>query len=1050
VLGPVAVSAGGEPIPLGGSKARAVLAVLLLAGGRVVPAETLIDLVWPDGPPRSAPALIQTYISTLRKRLLEGGVERAVIRTQPPGYLAELNPGELDSRSFEDLVGDARHRRAGYDLVGAGESYRSALTLWRGEALGGIGDVLRPEAARLEDLRLSVLEERIAVDLALGREGELVTEVRALWTAHPMRERLLGYLMIVLYRLGRQAEALEAFQQGRRLLAEELGIDPGPELRSLHQAVLRADQAVLGRQQVAPGRLVGPQAPAGAVRAPNGGQPEPEVPELAAPEPDAPEPEAAELEAQSRAYERRLVAQLPPAVADFTGRRVEIDRLLAGLRTASAGVPVCVISGQGGCGKSALAVHVAHRVAAEFPDGQLYVELRGMGDAPATPEDVLARVLRDFGVDSVSQPTDLEELSARYRSLLAGRRVLVVLDDAADERQVRSLLPGSPGSAVLISSRNRLAGIAGAALTQLSVLSPDEGLDLLTKIVGADRIERDLDDAQRLTALCGNLPLALRIAGARLASRPGWSLERLAHRLSDELQRLDELAVGDQEVRAGIELSYRSLDGAAKRGLRLLGVLGLPTFCATTLAVLVGRPLAESEAAIELLIDAQLVQHVGPDALGRMIYRVHDLVRVFGRERAEAEDSQGDRAEAVRRVLGGWLWLIEQISQEAPSGEISPRGNYRQTVPLDPELAAPFLTAPRAWFEVEQDAFVAGVERAAVLDLTDLAGELASALSGSVFAMTNRQQAWSRTLAAAIAAARRAGDTHGEARLLAEHGELKFAEDRFAEARESLVRALGIFQEIGDRQGEMSVLASLGAACREVGAFAEALDFLDAAYRAAVQLGDDAGIGQVTRLRGSVRLELGDYGRAKADLEESLAAYRRPGSRRGVAMTLHTISLFHRARGEFPLAEEYASRSHAIFHEVGDELRAAFSLRDRAKARFRQGKHAGLDRDILSGLALSRQHGDRFGAAMALRTLGELHLAAGRLAEAAGCLAESVMLWEELELPLFRARTLRDLATLHHLSGDRMTAAAVRAEALEVFREHGAREADELAALAPA
>ena len=1019
VLGPVGVSAGSEPIQLGGSKARAVLAVLLLAGGRVVPVETLIDAVWPDGPPRSAPALIQTYVSTLRKRLLEGGVERAVIRTQPPGYLADLTVGELDSRTFENLVADARQRRAGNDLVGAGQAYRSALTRWRGEALGGIGDVLRTEAARLEDLRLSVLEERIAVDLALGREGELVTEVRALSTQHPLRERLLGYLMVVLYRLGRQAEALEAFQQGRRLLAEELGIDPGPELRALHQAVLRADQDMLGPppNQMGQGRSGGPADAPGVGALEDGG------------------------------HECRPVAQLPPTVADFTGRAVEIDRLLAGLRTSGAGVPVCVISGQGGCGKSALAVHVAHRLAAEFPDGQVYVELRGMGDAPAAPEDVLARVLSDFGVDRIGLPTNLEELSARYRSLLAGRRVLVVLDDAAHERQVRSLLPGSPGSAVLITSRNRLAGIAGAALTQLSVLSPGEGLDLLSKIVGADRIERDLDDAQRLAALCGNLPLALRIAGARLASRPGWSLERLAHRLSDELRRLDELAVGDQEVRAGIELSYRSLEGEAKRGLRLLGVLGLPTFCATTLAVLVGCPLTASEAAIELLIDAQFVQYVGPDALGRMIYRVHDLVRVFGRERAEVEDAPAERAEAVRRVLGGWLWLIEQISRQAPSGEISSRGSYRQAVPLDPELAAPFLAAPRTWFEVELDAFVAGVERAAALELADLAGELTSALSGSVFAMTNRQQAWSRALAAAIAAARRAGDTHGEARLLAEHGELKFAEDRFAQARESLVRALRIFQESGDRQGEMSVLASLGAACREEGAFAESLGFLDAAYDAAAHLGDDAGIGQVTRLRGSVRLETGDYGRAMADLEESLAAHRRPGSRRGEAMTLHTISLFHRARGDFPLAEEYASRALAIFHEVGDELRAAFSLRDRAKARLRQQKYDGLAQDLLAGLELSRRHGDRFGSALSLRTLGELHLADGRLAEAAGFFAESVLLWEDLGLPLFRARTLRDLAAWHDRSGDWATAAAVRAEALEVFREYGAREAAELAIL---
>ena len=260
LLGPVRAWRDEAELPLGSARRAAVLAVLALHAGHAVSRQQLVTALWGDEPPASATGNVYTYVSTLRKRLLEGGVERAVIRTQPPGYLAELNPGELDSSTFENLVADARQRRAGNDLVGAGQAYRSALTRWRGEALGGIGDVLRTEAARLEDLRLSVLEERIAVDLALGREGELVTEVRALSTQHPLRERLLGYLMVVLYRLGRQAEALEAFQQGRRLLAEELGIDPGPELRSLYQAVLRADQDMLGPppNQMGQGRSGGP------------------------------------------------------------------------------------------------------------------------------------------------------------------------------------------------------------------------------------------------------------------------------------------------------------------------------------------------------------------------------------------------------------------------------------------------------------------------------------------------------------------------------------------------------------------------------------------------------------------------------------------------------------------------------------------------------------------------------------------------------------------------------------------------------------------------
>jgi DNA-binding SARP family transcriptional activator/tetratricopeptide (TPR) repeat protein len=1000
LLGPVEVREAGRSVPLGGPKPRAVLAALLLAGGRVVSAQTLIDVVWPDEPPRTAPALIQIYVSTLRKRFAQAGIERTVIVTRAPGYVIDLRPDELDERIFAELVRDARQRIEVGDLRSATSTFGTALALWSGSALGGVGDVLRSQAQRLEELRLSVIEERICVDLRLGREAELATEVRALWNAHPMREHLLGYLMILLYRLGRQGEALAAYAEGREILAKELGVDPGRQLQAVHEAVLTNDEAVLGR------------SPADAAAT---GRPATTV-----------------------------VAQLPPAVPDFTGRGGEVAELLGRLRTAGPAVPVCVVSGQGGCGKSALAVHVAHRLVDAFPDGQVYIELRGMSDAPAAPADVLSRVLRDFGVDRVDIPTEVAELSARYRSLLAHRRVLLVLDDAADEQQVRPLLPGVPGSAVLITSRNRLAGLAGTCPTQLAVLAPEAGVALLTSIVGAERAQREQAATERIASLCGYLPLAIRIAGARLASRPGWSVQLLAHRLTDELRRLDELSVGDQEVRAGIELSYRSLDASAGRGLRLVGVLGLPTFYATTMAIMLNCSMPEAERTIELLMDAQLIQFAGTDGLGRMIYRVHDLVRVFGRERAEAQETPADRTAAVRRVLGGWLSMMEQISHRAPSGAISPRSTYGQAVAIDPTLAASYLASPQAWFEAEQEAFVVGVERAAALDLADLAGELASALSGSVFLMYNVHPAWSRTLSAAIGAARRAGDIHGEARLLVELGELKYAQDRYAESRDALVRALPIFRDIGDRQGELSALASLGGACREVGSFAEALGFLAAAHRMAIDLDDDIGIGKVARLSGSVRLEIGDFDLVETDLAESLAAYRRAGSRRGEALTLRTISLLHRARGQYDVAEQLAGRSISLFREVGDGMLTAFGIQAWAKARVRQGKYDGVVDELAIAIDFSRQHGDRFGAALSLRTLGELRLSEGKLDEADRCLTESVALWNDLGLPLFRARTLREVATWHDARGAPTAAAAVRAEALEIFRRYGAREAGEL------
>ncbi|GAA0375631.1 SARP family transcriptional regulator [Acrocarpospora corrugata] len=1042
VLGPVEVWDGVRSLHLGGPKPRTLLAALLLEPGRVVSVDRLIDILWPTSPPGSAPALIQTYVSALRKELLAAG-RGEVIETRAPGYVVRTRPGELDSEHFESRVAEGRRRMAAGDLEGASAQFAAALGLWRGEALGGLGEALRTEAARLAEMRLTAIEERITADLARNAESEIVAELRSLVGEHSTRERLRGQLMIALYRLGMQAEALTVFQHGRDLLVDELGIEPGPELRAIHEAVLRADDTALGWTSTDSTPRTRP--PNLRLRLP---EPLPD------PQRDLSDQQAdprGPAEAEQRRGEQRsepTLAQLPPEPPDFTGRRHEVE-VLAGLllpRAGSSSVPVAVVSGQGGSGKSALAGHVGHRLARDFPDGQIHVELRGMSDAPATPEEVLGRLLRELGADQVNLPTGREERAARYRSLLAGRRILIVLDDAADERQVRPLLPGTPGPAVLITSRNRLAGLAGAAFTELAVLSPDEGVELLTRIVGPERVGREGSSARRIVALCGHLPLAIRIAGAKLTSRRAWSLDLMAERLTSELRRLDELAVGDQEVRAGIQLSYRALPDPARRALRLLGLLGLPGFCAATVGALLELPRYLAEDLLEGLVDAQLVEHIGTDGLGDLRYRIHDLVRIFARERAESEDQPHDREAAAERVLGRWLWLIQQITLAAPSGSIHLREEYPHAIEADPALAEPVLADPRAWFEAEQDSLVVGVEVAAAMDLDELAGELASALCGSVFVVHNRLQAWTRTHDAALAAARRAGNKHGEARLLAELGELKYAQDRFAEARECLDEALLMFRQVGDAQGETSALATLGASCREQARFGAALEYLDAARASAHAMGDDAAIGQVTRLRGSVRLELGDFPGAREDLAESLTAYRSAGSRRGEALTLRSLSLVHRAMGELTPAEELAARSLAIFREVGDELFEAFGVQAWAKTRLRQGRFDGLEAQLENALAVSRRSADRFGAALSLRTLGELHLAMADYGRAESSFEESIRLWDELDLPLFRARTLRDVARLRDRRGEDAAAAEIREAALRIFHGCGAREYAELLA----
>ncbi|MEU8380502.1 BTAD domain-containing putative transcriptional regulator [Streptosporangium sp. NPDC048865] len=1014
LLGPVEVWNDGRQVPLGGTKPRTLLTALLIDEGHVVRAERLIEAVWNEDPPDTARAVLQTYISSLRRSFERAGMPPIIVSHQA-GYLADVPAGTVDRASFETLVAEGRRAAAEGRHEEAGGRLRAALALWRGPALGGIGDsFLLGEARRLDELRLTVTEERISANLKLGLHEQVIGELTALVARHPAHERLRHDLMVALNGVGRRGDALAVYRQGVDALAEELGIDPGPELRLLHESILRGDPDLL------PGRR----------------SQVPQPPEISAP--DAPSgPSGAEIPVRARPY------QLPPVTPDFTGRTEEIALLRAALTQPSA-MPVCVILGAGGTGKSTLALRVAHEIARLYPDGQLYVELRGTTELPATPEEILGRLLRELGTPAPELPATLEERVNRYRSLLAGRRILVVLDDAATERQVRPLLPGSAGCAVLITSRGKLPGLAGAVPTEIGVLTVDAALALLAHVAGGERITAEAGPARMIVRQCGYLPLAIRIVGARLASRRQWSVKLMADRLADERRRLDELAVGDQEVRASIALSYELLTDSVRRALRCLGLLGLPHFPAWVAAAATGVSGDEAERELEQLVDASLVEVEGVDAIGQVRYRLHDLIRLFARERAESEDPGEARVTAVTGVLGGWLWLLEKVRAVEPSGMIAMRESYGLAVPTDPGTARAVLAAPNTWFRIEEEPLVAGVELAAAMDLDDAAIELASALCHSVFAAENQFTAWSRTHDAALAVARRQGNAAGQATLLAELGQLRYEQDRYTEAQEYFSQALPMFRAAKDLRGEYATLVGMGTVCREQGYLPEALHFLDSAQRMWSDQGDRAALAHVQRLSGSIRLEQGDLDRAWADLEHALALYRQSGSRRGEALTMRTIALHHMARAEFGEAERLSEQAARIFGEIGDRLLECYALRTRAKAWFRQGRCDEALPSLEGVLADMRSLRDRWGEAITLRTLGELHLAVGRLEEAEGCLKESVRQWEELNLPLFRARTLRDLVLLYEELGHHETAQAVRAEAVDVFRVYGSREQGEL------
>ncbi|GHF58066.1 regulatory protein AfsR [Streptomyces mashuensis] len=606
VLGPVRAWRGEEQLSTGAPQQRALLAALLLRGGRTATAPELVDALWGEAPPHAALAALRTYASRMRKAF---GPDAEALVSESGGYAIRVAPGCLDTEEAERLAGEADKARSGGDRARARDLLNRALRLWDGEPLAGVpGPYAETQRARLEEWRLTLLENRLDLDLDVGGHADAVSELTALTAAHPLRERLRELLMLALYRSGRQAEALAVYADTRRLLAEELGVDPGPELSELHQRILQGDSDLIVHFSSADRPVAGP------------------------------------------AFVRP--AQLPATVSDFTGRTSFVQELSEQLATAEGRImAVSAVAGIGGVGKTTLAVHVAHAARQHFPDGQLYVDLQGTGPVVAEPEAVLGSFLRALGIPDSAIPEGLEERSALFRSTLDSRRVLALLDNARDAAQVRPLLPGTEGCAALVTSRSRMVGLAGAHLVDLDVMSPDEALVLFTRIVGEERVAPEREAAMDVVAACGFLPLAIRIAASRLAARRTWTVASLARKLGDERRRLDELRAGDLAVKASFELGYGQLEPAQARAFRLLGLADGPDISLAAAAALLGLPVEDTEELLESLVDTSLLESAAP---GR--YRFHDLVRLYARSCAERDEQPpSERAAALSRLLDFYL-----------------------------------------------------------------------------------------------------------------------------------------------------------------------------------------------------------------------------------------------------------------------------------------------------------------------------------------------------------------------------------------------------------
>ncbi|MFE7593497.1 BTAD domain-containing putative transcriptional regulator [Kitasatospora sp. NPDC057512] len=623
VLGPLRGWRDGGELALGSPQQRSLLLALLLRANHPVSTGQLVDDLWGGDPPAKPSAVIRTYVHRLRRVL-----GPAAPTTLSGGYLFALDLGGLDTHRVEELLGEARGLRAGGEPARAAAVLRSALALWRGEPMTGLpGPYAERQRGEWAERRVTVLESCLEAEVEAGPSGEAVAELTAVVAEYPLRERFSELLMLALYRTGRQAEALGVYRAADRRLRAQLGVSAGPGLRELQRRILVADAA-----------LVAPAPASGPVPGPVS------TPAPAAARPASPWPGAATAEAAARAPYPEAVrpTQVPADLADFTGREAQTEALRAVLLSPGT-MPVATVSGLGGVGKTALAVHVAHTLAADFPDGQLYLDLHGADGRPTRPEEAVGAFLRSLGVPAEGLAPGLAERSAQFRSLLSGRRVLVVLDNARDAEQIRPLLPGRAGCAVLVTSRARLGALPNAHVVELAAFAPQEALGLLGRVVGGQRLRAEADTAGELVRLCGHLPLAVRILAARLACRPGWSMARLLDMLAGDRRRLDVLRAGDLAVESAFRFGYDQLTPEQARAFRLLAVPEVPDLSPGAIAAVLGLPEREAEELAESLVDCSMLETAPPDR-----YRYHDLLRAFALQLAPEEAGpEEDRPAAV-------------------------------------------------------------------------------------------------------------------------------------------------------------------------------------------------------------------------------------------------------------------------------------------------------------------------------------------------------------------------------------------------------------------
>lgn len=952
ILGPLQVIARRE-MTVPGRNGPWLLAGLALGGGRPVPDDQLIEWVW--GPAGATVGALRTGVSRIRAWLRDRTSLPDVIELTCHGYRLNLERVRLDAARFLDL---ARAAEAETDPADRLDLLQLAMAEWRAPVLLGAPERLcaGPEVNRLETARLATVIELADLALLLDRAEEAVHHVTSVAELHPYDERLHTRLIAVLGASGRRAQALRWFEATRRRLADELGVDPSAELRDVHAALL-AEETGAGTPQRS------------ARTAPN---------------------------------------MLPPDVTDYTGReglRLSLRHHLCDARRTTASI--VTISGMGGIGKTALALRLAYEVHAQFPDGQLYMDLHGTGSPgePIEPAEVLSRFLRILNVSGDAIPPTLDERAELFRTLVSDRRTLIVLDNAADATQVMPLLPGSPSCAVVITSRRSL-GLPVAWHVDLDVLSPSQASTLLERIVGRDRLGQDPAAAQELLSLCGHLPLALRIAGARIAAKRHWTVAMLVAHLNDERHRLDELTHGTLHVRAVFALSYLSLEEEEQRAFRRLGLIEVSSLPSWMAAALLDVDVQEAGRLLETLVDAQLLQVAASDPAGRVRYRFHDLVRLFAREAAEAEDPVEVRTGAVERMLGALLSVGRAAYSALYGGEHQiVRGASERWSPPASYLHD-LVRDPVEWFETERLTIVHGVRLAASAGHEDLSWDLACA-TAIFFSLRKYLDDLETTLAIAYAAAEQAGDVRGMAAVLHRRGMLHSDKALYDLAAADFERSLELFLSADDVHGSGIARAYLAMIDRWVGRPGQAMARYERALgelRAAGDAGTEAHV-----LRCVAQIHLGDdeLRLARVNIEAALAIYEPLNAQRGLAQTLYWLGNLELREKRYDRAGDAFATTLTHVRTIGDRVGEALALHGLGMSSLGKGLLEEAEDFLVRAVGITRSVKSRHNEIRVRTSLGEFYQAVGRVPEAVVEFGTAVAIAKDIGARPFEERAAR-------------------------------------------